>query len=102
LYDFKYYYLTDDLRSDYEQVKILHETEVVKNIKTKHINADNLSQTLAEPINLIEAQNNAYFHEVLKQALIFYYYMNYTYKRGIKENEEVQEQIRNELSLREI
>ena len=101
LYDFKYFYLTNDLRSDYEQVKILHENEVVKNIKTKHINTDDFSRTLAEPVNLLEAQNNAYFHEVLKQALIFYYYMNNTYKRGIKENEEIQEQIKNELSLRE-
>jgi hypothetical protein len=101
LYDFKYYYLTEDLRSDYEQVKILHETEVFKNIKTIHINTDDISRTLAEPVNLLEAQNNAYFHEVLKQALFFYYYMNDTYKRGIKENEEVQKQIRNELSLRE-
>ncbi|WP_375325524.1 DUF6090 family protein [Flagellimonas sp. GZD32] len=98
LYDFKYFYLTEDLRSDYEHVKSLHETEAYKNIKT--IFRGDLAQRWAEPVNLAEIQNNIYFQEVLKQAIGFYSYMNSTYKRGIKENMAVQEQIKNELKQR--
>ncbi len=97
LYDFKYFYITQDLRSDYESIKILHESEVFKNVKT--INID--GQAWAEPVNLTKAQNNTYFQEALKRALGFYKYMNINYNRGIKENEVVQEQIKDELSQRE-
>lgn len=99
LYDFKYFYLTEDLRSDYEHVKSLHETEAYKNIKT--IFRGDLAQRWAEPVNLAEIQNNIYFQEILKQAIGFYSYMNSTYERGIKENIAVQEQIKNELKQRE-
>lgn len=97
LYDFKYFYITEDLRTDYEPVKILHESELHKNIKTTYIDG----HLFAEPVNLFESQNNTYFQEALKQALIFYDYMNKTYYRGIKENEYVQERIKDELSQRE-
>lgn len=99
LYDFKYFYLTVDLRSDYEHVRALHETEAYKNIK--NIYTPVFSQRRAEPVNLEEIQNNIYFQEALKQAIGFYSYMNKTYIRGIKENEEVQKQIKNELIQRE-
>ncbi len=72
LYDFKYFYITQDLRSDYESVKVLHESEVFKNVKT--INID--GQTWAEPVKLTKAQNNTYFQEALKRDLGFYDYMN--------------------------
>ena len=97
LYDFKYFYITQDLRSDYESVKVLHESEVFKNVKT--INID--GQTWAEPVKLTKAQNNTYFQEALKRDLGFYDYMNKKYNRGIKENEVVQEQIKDKLIQRE-
>ena len=99
LYDFKYFYLTEDLRTDYVHVRAMHETEAYKNIKTK-LRLD-FTQQRAEPVNLAETQNNIYFQEALKQAIGFYSYMNNTYKRGIKENLEVQKQIKNELIQRE-
>jgi len=99
LYDFKYFYLTEDLRTDYVHVRAMHETEAYKNIKTK-LRLD-FTQRRAEPVNLAETQNNIYFQEALKQAIGFYSYMNNTYKRGIKENLEVQKQIKNELIQRE-
>jgi len=99
LYDFKYFYLTEDLRSDYEHVRALHETEAYKNIQT--IFRGDLAQRLAEPVKIAELQNNIYFQEVLKRAIGFYSYMNITYNRGIKENMVVQEKIKNELKQRE-
>jgi len=99
LYDFKYFYITQDLRADYEQVKTFHMSEVYKNIKTIYKAGE--IESRAEPVNLSEAQNNTYFQEALKQALGYYFWMNKNYKRGIKENEEVQLQIKNELSRRE-
>ena len=98
LYDFRYFYLTEDLRSDYQHVRELHETETYKNIKT--VFKGSLDQRIAEPVNLIEAQNNIYFHEALKQAIGFYSYINFTYKRGINENLKVQKYIKLELKQR--
>lgn len=97
LYDFKYFYITEDLRSDYEPVKIFHMNQVFKNVKS--MRAEN--KFWAEPVNLLEAQNNTYFQEALKKALDFYFWINTNYERGIKENEEVQLQIRKELNRRE-
>ena len=97
LYDFKYFYLTEDLRSDYEPVKIFHMNQVFKNVKS--MRAEN--KFWAEPVNLLEAQNNTYFQEALKKAMGFYFWINTNYDRGIKENEEVQLQIRKELNRRE-
>ncbi|GAA4801385.1 hypothetical protein GCM10023330_04020 [Litoribaculum gwangyangense] len=96
LYDFKYYYITEDLRRDYESTKVLHESEFHKNVKVIF----GEGQTLAEPINLLETQNNIHFKEALKQALIFYVYMNKLYENGIMENEELQKLIEIELSER--
>jgi hypothetical protein len=98
LYDFKYFYITQDLRTDYEPIKTFHMDEVFKNVKTTDWTSN---QILAEPVNLSEAQNNTYFHEALFQALRFYYWMNINYNRGIKQNEEVQLQIKKELNRRE-
>ena len=97
LYDFKYFYITEDLRADYEHVKNFHMSEVFKNVRTTRKDG---RQTSAEPANLEEAQNNTYFHEALKQALGYYWWMNKNYRRGIKENEEVREQIKDELIQR--
>ncbi len=97
LYDFKYFYITEDLRSDYEPIKTFHMSEVYKNIKTTFKNG----KSWGEPVNLIEAQNNIYFQEALKKAIGFYSWMNMNYQKGIKQNEEVQLQIKNELSGRE-
>ncbi len=97
LYDFKYFYITQDLRSDYEPVKNFHMNEVFKNVKSMRTE----NKSWAEPVNLSEAQNNTYFQEALKQALGYYGYFNMNYKRGIKQNEKVQQQIKNELSRRE-
>ena len=72
-------------------------SEVFKNVRTTRKDG---RQTSAEPANLAEAQNNTYFHEALKQALGYYWWMNKNYKRGIKENEEVKEQIKDELIQR--
>ncbi len=93
LYDFKYYYLTDDLRRDYEHVRALHENQLFTNIKTTFKDG----QFSAEPNNLLELQNNPYFKEALTQALSFYWYMIEIYTNGIKENKEIQQQIRKEL-----
>lgn len=93
LYDFKYFYITEDLRSDYEPVKIFHMNQVFKNVKS--MRAEN--KVWAEPVNLLEAQNNTYFQEALKRALGFYFWINANYERGIKENEEVQRKIEAEL-----
>lgn len=99
LYDFNYFYITEDLRADYEPVKTLHMSEAFRNIRTTYKKGQ--VQGLAEPVNLEDAQNNSYFHEALKQALGFYSWMNINYRRGIKQNEEVQQQIKDELSQRE-
>jgi hypothetical protein len=95
LYDFKYYYLTEDLRRDYEIIRELHENQVYLNIKTTYKDGF----LFGEPHNLQDLQNNIYFHEVLTQAIIFYKYMNSIYQIGIKENEELQQQINKELNL---
>lgn len=97
LYDFKYFYITEDLRSDYEPVKNFHMNQVFKNVRSMRPG----NKFWAEPVNLLEAQNNTYFQEALKKALGFYIWININYERGIKENEEVQMQIRNELNRRE-
>ncbi|OZV70547.1 DUF6090 family protein [Winogradskyella aurantia] len=94
LYDFKYFYITEDLRADYEPVKTLHMSEVFKNVRTS------FGQSKSEPANLKEAQDNTYFHEALKQALGYYFWINTNYERGIKENEEVQRKIEAELMQR--
>jgi hypothetical protein len=94
LYDFKYFYITEDLRADYEPVKTLHMSEVFKNVRTS------FGQSKSEPANLKEAQDDTYFHEALKQALGYYYWINTNYERGIKENEEVQRKIEAELMQR--
>ena len=94
LYDFKYYYVTEDLRRDYEHVRALHESQIFTNIRTTIKDGRNF----AEPHNLLEVQNNEYFKETLKKAIGFYGYMNKIYKNGIKENKEVQQHIRMELN----
>lgn len=93
LYDFKYFYLTEDLMADYMIIRELHENVVYKNIKSYWDGQNYWS----EPFNLQELQNNIYFQEILNRALGFYRYMNIVYSRGIKENKEVQEKIRKEL-----
>jgi hypothetical protein len=55
-------------------------SQLYKNIKTTLKNR----QSLGEPVNLLEAQNNIYFQEALKKALAFYYWMNINYEKGIK------------------
>jgi hypothetical protein len=97
LYDFKYFYITEDLRSDYEPVKIFHMNEVFKNVKSMRTE----NKRWAEPVNLMEAQENTHFQEALKKAIGYYGWMNSNYKRGINENDEVQLKIKNELSRRE-
>ena len=99
LYDFKYFYVTEDLRMDYEPIKNLHMSEIYKN--TKSVFSDGKNQRLADPVNLSEAQNNIYFQEALKRAITFYNWMNHNYDRAIKENKDVQEQIKAELGQRE-
>ena len=69
--------ITEDLRSDYEPVKTLHMSELFKNVKTTYRDG----KSRGEPVNLAGAQNNTYFHEALKQALGYYWWMNKTYKR---------------------
>lgn len=93
LYDFKYYYVTEDLRRDYEIVRELHESQIYLNIKTTYKEG----RLFGEPHDLMDVQNNVYFQEALTQAIIFYRYMNSIYQNGIKENEELQQQILKEL-----
>jgi len=95
LYDFKYYYVTEDLRTDYEIIRELHESQVYLNIKTTFKDG----RLFGEPHNIKDLQNNVYFHEALTQAILFYKYMNRMYQIGIKENEELQQQIEKELNL---
>ncbi len=97
LYDFKYYYITHDLKYDYASYKEWHESEVHKNVTTSFNNG----HLLAEPNNLSEAQENHYFKEALTKALIFYAYMNRLYMIGINQNEQVQNLIIEELGERE-
>jgi hypothetical protein len=96
LYDFKYFYITQDLRTDYEPVKNFHMSGVFSNVKTNPNDPN-----LAEPVNLEAAQNNIYFHESIIQALTFYKWMNMNYRRGIDENKEVQQRIKRELGRRD-
>ena len=96
LYDFKYFYLTEDLMADYMIMRELHEKEVYKNVRSKWDGQN----YWAEPADLKELQNNDYFQEILFKSLAFYIYMNNNYRRGIKENIEVQEKIRLELKQR--
>ncbi|WP_208155025.1 DUF6090 family protein [Winogradskyella pelagia] len=96
LYDFKYFYVTEDLRMDYEPIKDFHMSEIFKNVKTTLKTNDN--RGLAEPVKLTDAQNNIYFLEALKRAISFYQWMNRNYRNGIRENEIVQKKIRAELT----
>ncbi|MGN7515736.1 MAG: DUF6090 family protein [Allomuricauda sp.] len=93
LYDFKYYYVTEDLRRDYEIVREFHESQIHLNIKTTYKDG----RLFGEPHNLTDVQSNFYFQEALTQAILFYRYMNRIFQNGIKENEELQKQIKNEL-----
>ena len=96
LYDFKYFYVTEDLRMDYEPIKDFHMSEIYKNVKT--ILETNDNRGLAEPVNLSDVQNDIYFQEALKRAISFYQWMNRNYRNGIRENEIVQEKIKAELN----
>ncbi|WP_299111525.1 DUF6090 family protein [uncultured Winogradskyella sp.] len=96
LYDFKYFYVTEDLRMDYEPIKDFHMSEIYKNVKTTYEAIDN--RGLAEPVNLSNAQNDIYFQEALKRAISFYRWMNRNYRNGIRENEIVQMKIKVELT----
>jgi len=96
LYDFKYFYVTQDLRMDYEPIKDFHMSEIYKNVKT--ILETNDNRGLAEPVNLSDLQNDIYFQEALKRAISFYQWMNRNYRNGIKENEIVQTKIKAELT----
>ncbi len=71
-------------------------TEVYKNVKTTFKDG----HLWGEPVDLESAQNNTYFHEALKKALEFYYWMNMNYEKGIVQNEEVQRLIQAELAQR--
>jgi hypothetical protein len=93
LYDFKYFYVTEDLRRDYEIVRQLHENQIYLNIKT--FIGD--SSIYGEPHDLKQLQASAYFQEALTQSIIYYNYMNELYANGIGDNEELQKQIRKEL-----
>jgi hypothetical protein len=95
LYDFKYFYVTEDLRMDYEPIKDFHMSEIYKNVKTILETNDN---RVAEPVNLSDVQNDIYFQEALKRAISFYQWMNRNYRNGIRENEIVQEKIKAELN----
>ncbi|NND78607.1 MAG: hypothetical protein HKN53_01775 [Maribacter sp.] len=97
LYDFKYFYVTEDLRSDYTPIRDVHMSEVIKNIKK----ASKPEGNFKEPVDLVELQNNTYFKEVMSQALDYYWWMNRQYKKGIAEIKAVQQQIRTELNHRE-
>ena len=97
LYDFKYFYFTEDLRSDYMPIRDMHMSQVIKNTKKATTPKGNFK----EPVDLVELQNNTYFKEVLSQAIGLYWWMNKNYKRGITEIEAVQQQIKTELKLRE-
>jgi hypothetical protein len=96
LYDFKYFYIAEDLRTDYEPIKNFHMTEVYKNVKTSFKDG----HVWGEPVDLESAQDNIYFHEALKKALEFYYWMDLNYEKGIVQNEEVQSLIKAELAQR--
>ena len=96
LYDFKYFYVTKDLRMDYEPIKAFHMSEIYKNVKT--ILETNDNRGLAEPVKLYDAQNDIYFQEALKRAISFYQWMNRNYRNGIRENEIVQTKIKEELT----
>ena len=74
-------------------------SEIYKNVKT--ILETNDNRGLAEPVNLSDAQNDIHFQEALKRAITFYKWMNQNYDRAIKENGDVQEQIKAELNQRE-
>ena len=96
LYDFKYFYVTQDLRMDYEPIREFHMSEIYKNVKT--ILETNDNRGLAEPVNLSDAQNDIYFQEAMKRAISFYKWMNRNYRNGIRENEIVQTKIKEELT----
>ncbi|WP_231749624.1 hypothetical protein, partial [Polaribacter sp. BAL334] len=91
----KYFYVTEDLRMDYEPIKDFHMSEIYKNVKTILETNDN---RVAEPVNLSDVQNDIYFQEALKRAISFYQWMNRNYRNGIRENEIVQEKIKEELN----
>jgi hypothetical protein len=95
LYDFKYFYLTEDLMEDYLPIRNAHENEVYKNVRSTWTGLG----FVAEPADLTELQNNTYFHEIITRAIAFYFWMNQNYTRGISENEEVQQMIKDELGL---
>jgi len=97
LYDFKYYYITDDIMEDYLPTRNAHEDVVFKSIRTTWGTDQGW---LAEPEDLIQLQNDSYFQEVLMRALGFYVYLNKNYQNGIHENLEVQRKIETELMQR--
>lgn len=92
LYDFKYFYFTEDIQADYIPIQNAHINQLTTNIKTK------IPYVSAEPVNLIELQGNVQFAEDLIQFSYYLSWINTNYSRGIKQIEEVKEKIKKALN----
>ncbi len=92
LYDFKYFYFTEDIQADYIPIQNAHINQLTTNIKTI------IPFVSAEPVNLIELQGNVQFAEDLIQFSYYLSWINTNYSRGIKQIEEVKEKIKKELN----
>ncbi|MGB5647162.1 MAG: hypothetical protein WBM55_08570, partial [Muriicola sp.] len=91
LYEYKYYYMVDNVRQAIINVQRQHADEVMEkfNVEEPYVSA--------EPINLFNLQNDIKFQTVTKSIIFAQQWTNYRFEEGKQEIIEVKEALENEL-----
>jgi hypothetical protein len=92
LYEYKYYFMVEDIRQAIENIQTIHKNQIITKLITKS------SYASAQPINLVALQNDIQFQETLKNIAFSRRWTNDRLDEGKEEILKVIKKIENELN----
>ena len=92
LYEYKYYFMVEDIRQAIENIQTIHKNQIITKLITKS------SYASAQPINLVALQNDIQFQETLKNIAFSRRWTNNRLDEGKEEILKVIKKIENELN----
>lgn len=92
LYEYKYYYMVEDIRQAIENIQTIHKNQIITKLVTEK------SYSSAQPINLATLQNDIQFQETLKDITFARMWTNDRFDQGKEEILKVIKEIENELN----
>ena len=95
LYENKYYEIGQNIRPSIKGIQEIHINEIISKINHQEL------YVKAEPMNLVLLQNDLKFQESLKWIIWIRKWTNERFKEGILEIKKVQEEIKEEIKIKE-